>query len=52
MATACFISAGRLHHLGQKHLALSEELSHLVHAGHERTFDDVHGMGILLQALP
>ena len=39
--------AGGLHYLRQEHLALAEELSHLVHAVHERSFDYVYGPGIL-----
>src|SRR6185369_3677838 len=33
--------AGRLHHLRQEHLAGAEQVADHVHAGHQRTFDDV-----------
>jgi hypothetical protein len=33
--------ARALHHLGQEHLALAEQVAHDVHAGHQRAFDDV-----------
>ncbi len=32
--------AGRLDHLGQEHLAGSEQVAHHAHAGHQRAFDD------------
>ena len=41
--------AGGLHHLRQEHLSFAEQLSDGVHAGHQRSLDDVHGTGILLQ---
>ena len=41
----------RLHHLRQEHFALSEEFTYQVHTIHQRSFDDVHGMRILLQCL-
>ena len=34
-----FHHLGTLHHLWQEHLALSEQLSHLVHAMHQRAFN-------------
>ena len=43
--------AGSLHHLGQKHLATAEKLSHGVHAVHQRTLDDVHRLGIYGESL-
>ena len=35
--------ARRLHHLGQEHLALAEQVAHDVHAVHERALDDLDG---------
>ena len=32
---------GRLHHLGQEHLARAEQVADHVHAVHQRAFDDV-----------
>ena len=44
-------SAGSLHHLGEEHLAGTEEVAHVVHARHQRAFDDVHGLWIFFQGL-
>ena len=35
--------ASGLHHLWQEHLALGKQVSHHVHPGHQRTFDDLDG---------
>ena len=43
--------AGGLHHLGKKHLTGSEQRPYLVHTVHQRSFDDVDSMRILLKRL-
>ena len=43
--------AGALHHLGQEHLARSKQISHDVHAVHQRAFDDEQGPAELLTGL-
>ena len=40
---------GRLYHLRQEHLTGTEQLAHLVHTIHQRTFDDVHHLRVLGQ---
>ena len=40
---------GSLHHLRQKHLSFSKQLTHGIHTRHQRSFDDIHCMGIFLQ---
>ena len=41
-----FHGTGRLHHLGEEHLSLSETTTHLVHTCHQRSLDDVNGTRI------
>ena len=40
----------RFHDLREEHLSAAEELSHGVHSVHQRSLDDIHRLGILLQS--
>ena len=50
-AYGLFHRTGGLHHLGQEHFSLAEELSDGVHACHQRAFDDIDSLGIFLKRL-
>ena len=39
-------NAGTLDHLRQEHFSAAEKVAHLVHAVHQRTFNDLKGKGI------
>ena len=43
--------AGAFHHLRQEHLALAKQITHHVHAVHQRAFDDVQRAAALGQNL-
>ena len=43
MGHGLFHNPGRFHHLGQKHLARSKQITHHVHAIHQRAFDHFNG---------
>ncbi len=43
-----FHHAGAFDHLRQEHLARAEQIADDLHAGHQRTFDDVEAAGIFL----
>ena len=40
-----FHDSSGLYDLGQKHLALTKEVSHDIHAIHQRAFNDLNGFG-------
>ena len=46
-----FHGTGCLDYLRQEHLSRTEQITHMIHTGHQRPFDDTYRIGIMLQRL-